>query len=79
MMSQAQLDGDPMPDNDILDIMVTLTLGSLDTLKSQLGWRMCHLATHPDDRDRLVADPALIPTPSRSSCGPTRSSGWPAR
>ena len=50
-----------MPDVDILDIMVTLTLGSLDTLKSQLGWCMYHLATHPEDRRRLVADPTLIP------------------
>ncbi len=35
-----------MPDIDIVDIMVTLTLGSLDTLKSQLGWQMRHLATN---------------------------------
>ena len=38
------------PDQDIIDIMVTLTLGSLDTLKSQLGWQLYHLATHPDDQ-----------------------------
>ena len=37
-MSRAKLNDDPMPDDDIVDIMVTLTLGSLDTLKSQLGW-----------------------------------------
>ena len=42
--------------------MVTLTLGSLDTLKSQLGWQLCHLATHPDDLARIVAEPSLIPS-----------------
>ena len=62
MMSQSKLNDDPMPDQDILDIMVTLTLGSLDTLKSSLGWQMWHLATHPEDAARLVADPSLIPS-----------------
>ena len=62
MMSNAPLGDAPMPDIDIIDIMVTLTLGSLDTLKSQLGWQLWHLATHPDDRARIVADPALIPS-----------------
>ena len=33
----------------------------LDTLKSQLGWCFYHLATHPEDRRRLVADPSLTP------------------
>jgi cytochrome P450 len=61
MMSQSKLVDDPMPDADIVDIMVTLTLGSLDTLKSQLGWQLWHLGTHPDDLARIVADPSLIP------------------
>jgi len=60
-MTRATLDGEPLPDVDILDIMVTLTLGSLDTLKSQLGWCMYHLASHAEDRRRVVADPTLIP------------------
>jgi cytochrome P450 len=60
-MSRATLDDEPMPDIDIVDILVTLTLGSLDTLKSQLGWCMYHLATHPEDRRRVVESPGLIP------------------
>ena len=60
-MSRATLDDEPMPDIDILDIMVTLTLGSLDTLKSQLGWCMYHLATHPEDRRRIVGRPVADP------------------
>ena len=80
MMSQAMLGDEPMPDVDIVDIMVTLTLGSLDTLKSQLGWQMWHLGTHPEDRARIVADPTLDPRArSRSSCGRTRSCRWRAR
>ncbi len=62
MMSTASLGDAPMPDIDIIDIMVTLTLGSLDTLKSQLGWQLWHLATHPADRRRIAEDPSLIPS-----------------
>jgi cytochrome P450 len=62
MLSQAKLGDRPMPDNDVVDIMVTLTLGSLDTLKSQLGWQLYHLATHPDDLARVVAEPSIIPS-----------------
>jgi len=62
MMSQAKLGDEPMPDADVVDIMVTLTLGSLDTLKSQLGWQMWHLGRNARDRTRLVAQPELIPS-----------------
>jgi cytochrome P450 len=60
-LNRSQLDGAPLPDEDIKDLLVTLTLGSLDTLKSQLGWCFYHLARHPEDRRRLVAEPDLIP------------------
>jgi cytochrome P450 len=61
-LMNSTIDDVPLPDADILDLMVTLTLGSLDTLASQLGWCMYHLATHPQDRRRLVAEPELVPT-----------------
>ncbi len=44
-----------------LDGMV-LVLAGLDTTKSQLGYNFHYLATHPEDRRRLVEDPSLIPT-----------------
>lgn len=59
-LSRCELDGEALPDADILDILVTLTLGSLDTIKNQLGWCFYHLATHPEDRRRLVAQPELV-------------------
>jgi cytochrome P450 len=62
LLTQSKLGGErPVPDDEIRDICVTLTVGSLDTMKSQLGWCFYHLATHPDDRRRIVADPSLTP------------------
>lgn len=61
-LCRSEVDGAPLPDADIIDLMVTLTLGSLDTLKSQLGWCFYHLAAHPGDRRRLIAEPELIPS-----------------
>jgi cytochrome P450 len=58
---QATVDDRPLPDDEIIDILITLTLGSLDTMKSQLGWCFHHLATHDEDRRRLVEAPELIP------------------
>ncbi len=37
-------------------------LAGLDTTKSQLGFNFHHLATHPEDRRRLVEDPTGFPT-----------------
>jgi cytochrome P450 len=59
-LTRSSLGDRPLPDEDIQDICVTLTIGSLDTLKSQLGWCFYHLATHDDDRRRVVADPELV-------------------
>jgi len=61
-LTRSNLGDRPLPDEDIKDLCVTLTIGSLDTLKSQLGWCFWHLATHDDDRRRLVAEPDLVPT-----------------
>ena len=61
-LSRCELDGEPLPDADVVDILITLTLGSLDTIKAQLAWCLYHLATHPADRRRLVDDPDLVPS-----------------
>jgi cytochrome P450 len=37
-------------------------MAGLDTVAMQLSYSMYHLALHPDDRRRLVADPSLWPS-----------------
>jgi cytochrome P450 len=57
-----EIDGEPIPDQDLLSFCLLLFMAGLDTVTAQLSYAFLHLSTHPDDRDRLVADPALIPT-----------------
>jgi cytochrome P450 len=56
------VDGQPMPDDDILNIFNQLVLAGLDTVKSALSYSLLHLATHDLDRRRLVDEPSVIPT-----------------
>ena len=62
LLLDTQIDGRPLDDEEFLDICMTLTFGSLDTTKTVLGWSFWHLATHPNDRDWVVRDPAIIPS-----------------
>ena len=68
----AQVDGQPLPPEDVLTMCFTIMLAGLDTTRSALGYIFEHLATHDDDRRYLVENPArLILSPSRSSSAST--------
>ena len=58
----AELDGGPLTDKHILGTCFLLLLAGIDTTWSSISSSLWHLATHPEDRARLVADPSLIPT-----------------
>jgi cytochrome P450 len=58
---QARFGDRPLTDTEILDMLVVLTLAGLDTVRASLGYVFLHLANNPDDRRRLIEDPALIP------------------
>jgi len=55
-----EVDGRPLDEDEQLFTMVLLLLGGLDTTTSALALAMAHLADHPDDRARLLADPDLM-------------------
>jgi cytochrome P450 len=56
------LDGEPLTDEMIVKIMFLLLVAGIDTTWSSIGFALLHLAGHPEDRRRLVAEPELIPT-----------------
>lgn len=60
-LSQSDIGDAPITDDEFLNICGVLVLAGLDTVKSQLGYMMLHLAEHPGDRQKILDDPDLIP------------------
>ncbi len=57
----AEIDGEKLQRTEILDICFLLLLAGLDTVTATLGCSIAYLATHPEQRRRILDDPALIP------------------
>jgi cytochrome P450 len=57
-----EFDGRPLTDNEMLDMLTVFVLAGLDTTRASLGYLFRHLATHPEHRARLIAEPELIPS-----------------
>ena len=57
-----EIDGAPVNDEDLMALLLLLFMAGLDTVAMQLSYSFLHLATHEQDRVRLVDDPALIPS-----------------
>jgi cytochrome P450 len=61
-LMNARIAGRPLGDEHIIGSLKLLLIAGIDTTWSAIGACLWHLATHPQDRRRLAADPALIPT-----------------
>ncbi|HEU5156066.1 MAG TPA: cytochrome P450 [Streptosporangiaceae bacterium] len=57
-----RIDGKPVSDADLLSLCVLLFLAGLDTVTAALSYAFWHLARHPADRDRITAEPGIIPS-----------------
>jgi cytochrome P450 len=58
----AEVDGHPVPEQHVLGTCFLILLAGIDTTWSSIGSALWHLAQHPEDRARLVAEPELITT-----------------
>ena len=61
LMAQ-EVDGEPISDHQVIGTCNLLLVAGIDTTWSSIGSALWHLASHPEDRCRLVEDPDLIPT-----------------
>src|SRR3546814_16502133 len=61
MLLEAETD-QPMTDQHLLGTCFLLLVAGIDTTWSNIGSSLLHLATHPEDQQRLRDEPALIPT-----------------
>jgi cytochrome P450 len=69
---KARINGNPLSHNHFFGTLRLLLVAGVDTTWSAIGHSLCHLATHDDDRRRLVADPTCCRWPWRNSCAPIR-------
>lgn len=57
----AELDGGPVPMHVVRGNLSLMLIAGIDTTWSSIGSALWHLATNPDDRQRLVDEPDLLP------------------
>ncbi len=57
-----ELFGEPLSPRHVRGSIALLMIAGIDTTWSAIGSSIWHLATHAEDRRRLVAEPDLIPT-----------------
>ena len=60
-LTKAIVNGQPIEDEYIQDMCFLLFIAGLDTVTSGLGHSFRYLAEHPDKKQELIDDPALIP------------------
>jgi cytochrome P450 len=58
----AELYGSKLEPSHVVGAMTLLLIAGIDTTWSAIGASLWHLARTPADRERLVAEPALLPT-----------------
>jgi cytochrome P450 len=59
---EARIDGKLLDDQHLNGMLRLLLIAGIDTTWSGIGAALWHLARTPADRDRLIAEPALMPT-----------------
>ena len=58
---QADVEGEPVDDLIILGMAALTLIAGVDTTWSSIGSAMLHLATNPDDVQRLIDEPEIMP------------------
>ena len=61
MFLDAEVDGVRLTNDDVLDIGYLFFLAGLDTVTASLDCMISYLAAHPEQRQRLVDEPTVIP------------------
>ena len=61
-LMDVEMYGAKLPDSMVGGVILLLLVAGIDTTWSAIGSSIWHLATHPDDRQRLVAEPELMTT-----------------
>ncbi|MCB1667412.1 MAG: cytochrome P450 [Pseudomonadales bacterium] len=60
-MVNAEIDGQPLPDDHAYQLCVEVIIAGLDTIVNFMNFAMLYLAENPEQRRRLIENPDLIP------------------
>ena len=58
---KAQIDGQPLTDDELVGFAFNLFIGGLDTVSTNMGLQVLHLARNPDHQQELREHPDRIP------------------
>lgn len=58
---KAEIDGEPITDDEVMGLVFMLYIGGLDTVVASLGFFFRYFATHPEKRQEIIDNPAIIP------------------
>jgi cytochrome P450 len=58
----SSVDGEPLSDDDILNICVVMLMAGVETTTGQLGFMFQYLAENADARGRIIEEPEIIPS-----------------
>jgi len=61
VLLMAEIDGEKLPFSDVVANAMLLVQVGLETTASAMSFAFHYLAIHPDERDRLVSEPEIIP------------------
>src|SRR5215471_4975518 len=62
LLNAKDKDGQPLEESHVHGSLLLLLIAGIDTTWSAIGASLWHLARTPADRERLIAEPALMPT-----------------
>jgi cytochrome P450 len=62
MLVHSTAAGEPLSADDVAEMARQLYEASMDTIAGSLGYFLMHFAQNPGDRQRILDDPALIPS-----------------
>ena len=62
LLAEAELNGEKLTDEELMGFCLLLLIASIDTSQKAIGSMLWQLGTQPEARDRLAADPGLIPS-----------------
>lgn len=60
-LMNTDVEGERLTEEEIMDMVFLLLFGGLDTTAAAIGNAVVYLSAHPEARDRLIAEPELIP------------------